>query len=63
MSPSDKHLRPQTAFRLPEAVLVWLREQAEREGRSMTAITIEALEAYRAGRIVPLSPNGKDQGS
>lgn len=62
MSPG-KHSRGQTAFRLPEAVLVWLRGQAQQEGRPMTHIVIEALEAYRAGRIVPLSHDDQDQGT
>ncbi len=40
------HNDNQTAFRLG-TLLPWLREQAEREGRTMTAIVKDALERYR----------------
>ena len=42
-----EHKGVQTAFRLPEALLAWLREQARAEGRTMTAVVQQALEAYR----------------
>jgi hypothetical protein len=45
--PHGVHNSRQTAFRLPEGLLAWLREHAEREGRTMTEIVTEALEAYR----------------
>jgi hypothetical protein len=45
--PHGEHLTAQTAFRFPEDLLVWLREQATAEDRAMTAIVIDALEAYR----------------
>lgn len=45
--PHGVHNTRQTAFRLPEGLLAWLREQAEREGRTMTDIVEDALEEYR----------------
>ena len=60
------HAKPQTAFRLPEGLLAWLREQAAREEPvTMTDITVRALEAERdrcsgitttAAPAVPVSP-------
>jgi|SRR5215471_8496156 len=47
---ADRHLTEQTAFRFPVDLMTWLREQAHREGRSMTAIVIDALEGYRRKR-------------
>lgn len=43
------HGTAQTAFRLPEGLLAWLKEQAGREGGgvTMTAIVERALEAER----------------
>ncbi len=43
------HTTAQTAFRLPEGLLAWVREQAKREGdgRTMTDIAVRALEAER----------------
>ena len=41
-----EHRGVQTAFRLPEDLRDRLREQAEREDRTMTAVVIRALEAY-----------------
>jgi hypothetical protein len=45
--PHGIHATRQTAFRLPESLLAWLREQAEREDRAMTEIVTDALTAYR----------------
>ena len=45
--PHGIHSTAQTAFRLPEGLLAWLREQATAEDRAMTAVVIDALEAYR----------------
>ena len=45
--PHGEHNDVQTAFRLPEGLLTWLREQAKAEDRTMTAIVRRALEAYR----------------
>jgi predicted DNA-binding protein len=42
-----EHNERQTAFRLPEDLLAWLRDQAKREDRTMTAIVRRALEEYR----------------
>ena len=50
MSPQGVHTRSQTAFRLPRALLAWLKAQAEREGRTMTDIVENALNDYRAHR-------------
>src|ERR1035441_3091259 len=43
------HAARQTAFRLPEGLLAWLKEQAGREGDkvTMTAIAERALERER----------------
>lgn len=41
------HKLTQTAFRIPEGLLSWLREQAEREGATMAGIMVRALEAER----------------
>jgi hypothetical protein len=49
--PHGIHTTRQTAFRLPEGLLAWLREQAEREDRTMTEIVIDALGAYRAQEV------------
>ena len=46
----DGHKLTQTAFRLPEGLLAWLREQAEREHRTRTAVVRDALEAYKASQ-------------
>jgi hypothetical protein len=43
----SQHKLPQTAFRLPEGLLAWLREQAATEERTQTAIVRAALEEYR----------------
>jgi predicted DNA-binding protein len=61
--PHGKHARSQTAFRLTKTLREWLPVQAEHEGRTMTAIVEDALEAYKAGRIVPLLPDDQDQGT
>lgn len=47
--PRGVHSKPQTAFRLPEGLLAWLKRQAEREGGdvTMTAIVERALERER----------------
>jgi predicted DNA-binding protein len=45
--PHGEHREVQTAFRLPEGLLAWLREQAKAEDRTMTAIVRRALEEYR----------------
>jgi len=58
------HAKPQTAFRLPEGLLVWLKEQAGREGGdvTMTAIVERALVRERercegiTTRAVPAAP-------
>lgn len=46
---ADLHKTRQTAFRLPEGLLSWLREQAQREGgeATMTSVTKRALERER----------------
>ena len=49
MSRHGVHKTTQTAFRLPEGLLAWLREQATAEDRTMATIVIDALEAYRRG--------------
>lgn len=41
------HNLTQTAFRIPEGLLAWLRAQAEHEERPMSAIVLDALQAYR----------------
>lgn len=43
------HNTEQTAFRLPEDLLTWLRGQAKREGegQTMTGIVVRALEVER----------------
>lgn len=46
--PHGVHKLTQTAFRLPEDLLAWLKEKAEREGRTMTEIVVNALERERA---------------
>jgi predicted DNA-binding protein len=43
----NAHKLSQTAFRLPADLRAWLQGQAEREGRTMTEIVTDALEAYR----------------
>jgi len=47
--PHGVHSTRQTAFRLPEGLLAWLRAQAGREGdgRTMTDIVQRALERER----------------
>ena len=50
--PHGEHLLRQTGFRLPEGLLAWLREQAEREGRTMTAVVIDALRMYQSAEKV-----------
>lgn len=47
--PHGIHATRQTAFRLPEGLLAWLRQQAEDEGggRTMTDIVQRALERER----------------
>jgi len=47
--PHGEHSDRLTAFRLGD-LLPWLREQAEREGRTMTDIVRDALEEYRTKR-------------
>jgi hypothetical protein len=47
MASRRRHKLDQTAFRLPEDLLAWLRQEAARKGCSMTAIVIETLEARR----------------
>jgi predicted DNA-binding protein len=44
--PRGDHNDAQTAFRLPEGLLVRLRTQAKAEDRTMTAIVKRALEDY-----------------
>jgi hypothetical protein len=51
--PAGTHKTTQTAFRIPEGLLAWLRNQAEAEQRTMTAIVTDALTAYRATRDQP----------
>jgi predicted DNA-binding protein len=45
--PHGIHKLTQTAFRLPEDLLAWLKQKSEREGRPMTEIVIGALERER----------------
>jgi hypothetical protein len=45
--PHGVHTTRQTAFRLPEGLLAWLRDQAGREGVTMTDIVQRALERER----------------
>ena len=63
MSPHGVHAREQTAFRLPPALLARLRTQAETEERTMTAIVIDAIDAYLAVTVTQLSPGNHDQGT
>ena len=44
---SGTHRTAQTAFRIPEGLLAWLRARAAAEQRTLTALVIEALQAYR----------------
>lgn len=46
--PHGIHKLKQTAFRLPEELLAWLKRQSEREQRARTAIVADALSDYRA---------------
>jgi predicted DNA-binding protein len=46
--PHGVHKKDQTAFRLPESLLAWLRDYAKRQSRTMTDIVNEALADYRA---------------
>jgi predicted transcriptional regulator len=46
VSPHGVHAREQTAFRLPPGLLARLRDQAEREQRTMTDIVVAALIDY-----------------
>jgi hypothetical protein len=50
---SDRHKAIQTAFRLPDGRLAWLRQQAQREHRTMTDIVAEALDDYEATHATP----------
>lgn len=52
---SGVHKTEQTAFRIPESRLAWLRAQAGREQRTMTAIVNDALAAYESAAYAAAS--------
>jgi hypothetical protein len=43
----DRHKRAPTAVRLPDGLEAWLRDHAAQTGQSISAVIVQALEAFR----------------